>query len=239
MKYVFLLSVLTLFMGCNSPVEDDSPWKVKYEGALKNIMKKGDLSAHIQLEELRSFSNLYALGAKENLKGEIQIFNSKSFNSMAKEDGIMIDTSYYGAATLLVFASVEKWKETAIEDGVETYKELEKFIVKSAIHHGLSADHPFPFRIIGKVTSIDWHVINWKDGDMEHSHEKHINSGINETLQHTDVELIGFYSDSHHSIFTHHTTDMHIHFKSKSGDVAGHVDGLLLGGGMKLYFPDQ
>ena len=85
--------------------------------------------------------------------------------------------------------------------------------------------------------SFDWHVINWKDGDTEHSHEKHINSGLNGTIENRQVEMLGFYSDSHHAIFTHHTTNMHIHVKTVDTKIAGHVDGLTLGKGMVLKLP--
>jgi len=89
----------------------------------------------------------------------------------------------------------------------------------------------------GTASSFDWHVINWKDGDTEHSHEKHISSGLHGTIENREVDLLGFYSDSHHAIFTHHTTNMHIHVKTRDNKIAGHVDGLILGKGMILKLP--
>lgn len=50
--------------------------------------------------------------------------------------------------------------------------------------------------------------------------------------------MLGFYSDSHHAIFTHHTTNMHIHLKTIDNKIAGHIDGLELGKGMILKLPD-
>ena len=51
------------------------------------------------------------------------------------------------------------------------------------------------------------------------------------------MDLLGFYSDSHHAIFTHHTTNMHIHMKLKDEKIAGHVDDLKLGLNMILKLP--
>ena len=50
--------------------------------------------------------------------------------------------------------------------------------------------------------------------------------------------MLGFYSNSHHAIFTHHTTNMHIHVKTVDNKIAGHVDGLTLEKGMTLKLPD-
>ena len=80
-------------------------------------------------------------------------------------------------------------------------------------------------------------MINWPEGDHEHSHEKHINSGLHGTHKGADVQILGFYSDRHHAIFTHHTTNMHLHFISKDKSKTGHVDGLRLGNSMKLLLP--
>ena len=50
--------------------------------------------------------------------------------------------------------------------------------------------------------------------------------------------MVGFYSDAHHGIFTHHSTNMHIHMKTGDHKVAGHVDDLTLGPKMILKLPD-
>jgi acetolactate decarboxylase len=55
------------------------------------------------------------------------------------------------------------------------------------------------------------------------------------TLENQEVEMLGFYSNKHHAIFTHHTTNMHIHVKSKK--VIGHIDDMTLGIDMMLKIP--
>ncbi len=201
-------------------------------------MHKGDISAKADLTIFENTEHFYALGAIENLKGEIQIFDSKTFNTIVIDSTLTFDNSFNKKATLLVYASINKWKSINIPDNVVTYEQLESFIGLTAKENQIKIDEPFPFLIEGTPKSFDWHVVNWKDGDIEHSHEKHISSGLHGTINNRQVEMLGFYSNSHHAIFTHHTTNMHIHVKTVDNKIAGHVDGLTLEKGMTLKLPD-
>lgn len=212
--------------------------KVEYHGALKNMMHKGDVAAKTDLSNLKKTEHLYALGALENLKGEIQIFDGVPYNTMVIDDTLAFDASFDKKATLLVYASIDKWKSFNIPSKIVTHKQLESYIANTAKANEINIHEPFPFLIDGTLQSFDWHVINWTDGDTDHSHQKHINSGLNGTINNRPVELIGFYSDAHHAIFTHHTTDMHIHVKTVDNALAGHVDDLTLGRDMVLRLPD-
>ena len=238
MRYLFILLLTILITSCKTENKETKSYKVAYEGALKNMMHKGDVSAKADLINFKNTDHFYALGAIENLKGEIQIFNSKPYNTTVIDSTLVFDNSFNKKASLLVYASVSKWKKINIPDSVVTYKQLENFIHQSAKKNQLNTHQPFPFLIEGKSKSFDWHVINWKNGDMEHSHEKHINSGLHGTINNRDAEMLGFYSNSHHTIFTHHTTNMHIHVRTIDSKIAGHVDDLILEKGMVLKLPD-
>ena len=54
------------------------------------------------LDSLAVKTNLYALGAMDSLAGEIQIFNSQSFNSMMVGDSVGIGLEETKNASLLV-----------------------------------------------------------------------------------------------------------------------------------------
>ncbi|MCF6348818.1 MAG: decarboxylase [Flavobacteriaceae bacterium] len=237
-KYVIILQIVVSTASCKMGKTEANKFKVEYKGALKNMMQKGDISAKADLKDFENTEHFYALGATENLKGEIQIFDSKPFNTMVVDSTLIFDSSFNKKATLLVYASVSKWKAINIPDDVVSYEQLESYIEQSAKKNQLNIDEPFPFLIEGTPKSFNWHVINWKNGDTEHSHKKHINSGLHETLANRQVEMLGFYSNSHHTIFTHHTTNMHIHVKTVDDKIAGHVDGLILGKGMILKLPE-
>ena len=231
-------SILLIFLfACNDSPKKKQSFEVAYKGALKNIMHKGDLSAKTTLSEFESIDNLYALGAIENLKGEIQIFNGEAYHSYVEGGEIKFDSTYSKNATLFVYASVKDWVTLPIPKEVRSEKELENYLEKVAEAHNIDSQQAFPFLIEGIADELTWHVIDWKDGDTEHSHEKHISSGLNGTIKNQEVVLLGFYSDSHHAVFTHHTTNMHIHMKLKNGKIAGHLDEFKLGQNMILKLP--
>jgi len=50
--------------------------KIQVAGEMSNIMRKGNLAAHIDLETMQK-TNLYALGPVEGLKGEIIVLDGQ------------------------------------------------------------------------------------------------------------------------------------------------------------------
>jgi len=238
MKHITLTLTIFSAFSCAATLDIGDTFKVEYKGALKNIMHKGDISSQADLTHFQETEHFYALGAVENLKGEILILDSKPFISSVKDQKLTISNSINHKATLLVYASVDKWTSFNIPDNVSTYEDLEKHIEQTAKAKGINTAEPFPFLIEGIAKSIDWHVIDWEKGDTDHSHEKHITSGLRGILTDQDVKILGFYSNSHHAIFTHHTTNMHLHIKTTDNKASGHLDGLALGQGMTLKLPD-
>lgn len=212
--------------------------KVYHNGALRTLMK-GDLNTVVQLDSLKGKDNLYALGAASNLKGEIQIFNGSPVNARVENEKIIIDSSFDESASLLVYAQIPVWTEITIPASVKTKVALEEFIQVSAMNKGLDMGRPFPFLVEGEISSLDWHVIDWPEGDTLHTHEKHRNSGLNGTIKEKEVEIIGFFSLHHKTVFTHHSTNIHIHFKTEDRSLAGHVDDLQLGNDTKLKLPKK
>ena len=235
MRYLLIVISSMMFLSCQSPKEES--FKVEHKGALKNFMMKGDVSAKAELSDLKDIKHLYAIGATENLKGEIQIFNSQPHITSVGKNSLEFDNTYNSKAALLVYASVEKWESIAIPDSIISYEHLENFVKKAADKNGINTEEPFPFLLEGLISSFDWHVINWKAGDSIHTHKKHKKSGMYGTINNREVVMLGFYSNAHHAIFTHHTTNMHIHVKTAGNGVAGHVDGLFLENGMTLKLP--
>jgi acetolactate decarboxylase len=238
MRIFLFIGIILLLFSCNSNTKKEQSQEVQYKGALRNIMQ-GNLEAVADVSEFKNKKHFYALGALENLKGEIQIFDSKPFTSKVKSNSLSFDKSYNYKATLLVYATVKKWQEKAIPNTIITKEQLEIFIEQEAINQEIDIEKPFPFLLKGSPTSFDWHVINWKDGDTIHSHKKHITSGMHGSLNNREVEILGFYSKKHQAIFTHHTTFMHMHVKTDGNGVAGHVDDITVGGNMVLLLPEK
>ncbi|WP_411767813.1 acetolactate decarboxylase [Winogradskyella sp. A3E31] len=232
---LFIFSAIA-FTSCRDKGEKNTSVVVKHSGALRTIMS-GNIQHVISLDTL-SEKHLYALGAVDNLKGEIQIFDSKPSNSFVVDSRLQIKDSYSLKAPLLVYAQVEEWDSFQVENS-KTKSDLEEQIFEIATNSGINTEKPFPFLLEGTVASLDWHVINWKDGDTIHNHKKHKESGLNGTLANKKVQIIGFYSTKHKAVFTHHTTNMHMHFKTDDNVIAGHIDDLLLNQTITLKLPKQ
>jgi len=234
MKLIIQLVLLLSIYSCNT----QENVLVEYKGALRDIMHKGDLSAKANLKDFENLKGLYALGAVENLKGEILILDGVPYISSCEiKDSLKINTlkkTFNTKAALLVYSQVNNWMDIKIPFDVQTYQQLEDFISAEAKHQGIDINEPFPFLINGNFDSFDWHVIDWKDGDLEHSHEKHIKAGLHGTKHNTKGTVLGFYSNKHHAIYTHHTTNMHLHIKTNENDLVAHVDDLMLGTEMIL-----
>ena len=80
---VWTIAISLALISCTQQnVEEKNP-EVFYFGALKKIMN-GELKAHFDLGDLKNLDHVYALGAEERLKGEIQIFNGESMFSSVK-----------------------------------------------------------------------------------------------------------------------------------------------------------
>ena len=154
------------------------------------MMHKGDISANADLKDFENTAHFYAIGDIENLKGEIQIFDSKPINTIVIDSSLTFDNSFNKKAALLVYASVNKWKTVIIPDSVVTYEQFENFVAQAALNNQININEPFPFLIEGTAKSFDWHVINWKDRDTEHSHQKHKNSGLHDTINNRQVEML-------------------------------------------------
>lgn len=229
--------VFLCIVSCSSTAKKTP--KVKHFGALRNIIHKGDISPKVDLNILAEKKNVYALGALGKLKGEVQVFKSRPLSTYVDENGkLKFEKTFEKKATLLVYAQVPAWVEYIIPNSVKTRVEFEKYLEQQAIKHGIDLNVAFPFLIEGRLEMNDWHVINWDEKDKVHTHHKHKTSGISEKSRNIDITMLGFYSQNHVGVFTHHTTNMHIHFISKNNKFAGHSDNMILGRKMILKLPE-
>ncbi len=232
----FCLLFILVFHACEE-APNPNP-KVRHFGALKDMMHRGDLSAKIALNDLDSAQHLYALGAVEDLKGEVLIWDNVPYIAQKLSGSLKISTHNDFNAALLVCADVSAWKQLSIPSTVRSEAAFDDFLSTIAQENGLQANAPFPFLVKGKVKKAKWHVIDWPEGDLEHSHEKHIKSGLFGLLEGEDVDILGFYSRHHKGVYTHHTSNMHLHLRSRDGELVGHLDEFELGQDMELYLPE-
>lgn len=232
-KFFNALLILFLITAAKSP----APFEVQYHGALRLMMHQGDLSAQADLRDYQGRKHFYALGAVAGLQGEILVWDGKPLVTSVQEEQLRVSRSFEHEASLLVHSEVAHWQETKLTDRIADLSALESQVVKAAAAAGIDTSEPFPFLLRGSAEVLSWHVIDWPAGDTEHSHQKHLESGLQGSLRNQPVEILGFYSQKHHGVFTHHSRQVHLHFQAEDRSLAGHVDAFSAGDGMTLALP--
>ena len=227
MKNIIIITIL--LMGC-TPREVS---EVNIVGRLRAMMLENKTEANINLEDLKGEEHLYALGALEGLEGEVLVLDSKPTISKVDGDSFTIVNNFDEYATLLVYAQVTAWDSFAIEED-RTLRELEGLVNEKAAQANLT--EPVPFLVKGSASKLNWHIINGNPG-ANGKHQGHAASGFIRKWNNTQVEILGFYSKSHHGVMTHHRENSHLHFKSTDGSAAGHVDDVRIKKGSLLFIP--
>jgi len=197
------------------------------------------MTTHISLKDLQGNPHLFAIGSVTNLKGFIVIDDGKPFTSSVQNGSVVIDSTWNTDATLLVYSQVEQWKEISIPDTVKTYKNLEGFVLRSAIENKIDPDVAFPFLLKGMANSIHWRVSDWDPNDKVVTNKKVKSSGLKGIADSVKTTIVGFYCTKEYRVLAEHDTKMHLHFVSDDRQVSGHADDISLNGGMKLYLPEE
>ena len=228
----FFVTALFLFSGIAFEVPE-----VKVSGAMKNVMMDGDLSAHADLDTMNKI-HLYGLGPVAGLKGEIMILDGKVFSTSKDYNKLMNQQDKVSKAALLVYSNVGKWKVFSINTTVNNYAELEKLVEATAKSKGYDTEIPFAFKVEARPERIFYHVIDWKEGTV-HTRENHKQFAYTGQFSHANIIMLGFYSTHHQTIFTHHTTFMHVHFLDEKTKTVGHLDELSIKGFITIYLPEK
>ena len=58
-------------------------------------------------------------------------------------------------------------------------------------------------------------------------------------MANSPATMLGFYSKHHQSIFTHHTTFIHVHIMDDKTKTVGHLDELQIKGLFTVYLPEK
>lgn len=229
------LSFSMVLVGC-SP--EKSPVTVAHYGVLREIMMEQKIGSNADLRDFADQPGLYALGALEGLSGEILILGGKPLNSLASSGELIFDRTFDRKATLLVAADVDAWQEIRMELKSAGPAELESSIREAAAHKSINTKEAFPFLLKGDFQSIDWHVINAAEAESQ-NHEAYKKAGLSGKSENEEGQVLGFYSEQHEGIFTHHGSYLHMHFINNTETLMGHVDGLVISGSVSLFLPDN
>ena len=210
---------------------------VKIAGAMKNVMWKGELQGILNVDTISNKKHLYGFGPVEFMSGEILIIDGISYKSSVMNDSsIKVEGTFNVRAPFFGYANINEWKEQKLPDSILTIKQLEIFldnITKSSVR-------PFMFKLTGTADTAQIHVVNLPPGSKVNSPDDVHKTQMNYTLKNEEVEIVGFFSTGHKTIFTHHDTYLHMHLISADRKKMGHLDEMHLRKGTAvLYLPES
>ena len=220
-KKIIVLGIIILFV----TYAKDKKTIVKFVGSIENVKKRGVLNAAIYLDSISARTNLFALGPVENLQGELMIWDGTSYISKVNGQNLnSVNESYRVGAPFLVYCNVKNWNEFSLKNDINSLNELQDEIQKLAKSNGFDLQTPFPFKLSGLIVKAKYHVI-WKDLNVkEHSPEIHKKSKVFYTIDNENSDILGFYSQNHAGIFTHHDSFIHAHIINADRNKMGHLD---------------
>lgn len=226
MKKLLLFSFACALFSCeNSERNDNQPSQVKGEvqviGAMRNVMRNGELFGIIRLDTIKHKDNLYGIGPLEYLKGEILIVDGKCYLSrVGKNDSLVMEESFNAKAPFFVYSNVKEWSTQKLGETVFNITQLETFVDSLMRNDTL----PFTFKINATIDSAEIHVVNLPEGTEVHSPEEAHQNQKNYMIYNQQVSIVGFFSRKHQAIFTHHDTYMHVHLINESKTKMGHLE---------------
>ena len=223
---------ITLFRCCLLAVPE-----VKVAGAMRLIMMDGDFTAHIDLDSLDK-KNLYALGPVAGLKGELMVLDGRVYSTAKNGQHLDNRQNKISRAAMLVYSYVPRWKRVRVSATIENYQDLERLLVSTAKSQGLDLSVPYAFKMEGIPQRASYHVMDWQDW-VVHAVAVHKQFAHNSTVEEKNTTFLGFYSDQHHGIFTHHSTNMHVHVLEEGTNIVGHLEEINLKDKLNFYFPGQ
>ena len=211
------------------------PFRVQWIGAQRNLLE-GDLRGHADLQELARLTHLNAVGPLDGVRGEVTIINGRPSVAHVSAGSVEVESSWNHRACFLVYCEVAHWQPVRVPGGVATGLDLERALPDLGGAVGIDPKTPFPFLIVDETADLGLHVLNKTDG-LPHTAALHEAAKVRFHFKKIRVEMIGFHSTAHRSIFTPHNSNVHIHAVAADGAVSGHVDRFTLSATAALFLP--
>lgn len=212
-------------------------------GSRDQMFKKNDLSAAVDLEEIKNVEPLIAVGPVEDLRGEITIYDGKPYistlRSKDKDDWSQeISNSIETRAIFLAYGRAENWIPVPVNQTLSGLDEIEEFVRASALSKGLDLERPFPFKIEALAQQVNYHVI-FKSDKKPHSMTEHKRAKIGFKASNAKVRIAGVWANKDGvGRYTHPGKRTHLHVVLNDNAAAGHVDDIIIIPDTTLYLPE-
>lgn len=221
---------------------------VEYTGRQGDIVAQSNIAGQIPVERISGTHALFGVGAVAGLDGEITVFDGRAYVTRIREGQPVMEDGTDTSAIFAAWTQHSEWVDVPVPAAVITYPELQAFIQQQAARAGINTNSTaFPFLMEGAPASVTWHInVDRTDGEPV-TRESFALSKDYFVLENELVDIVGFYSEQQHGVFigtfapvmadTDVQNALHMHLVTRDRSSAGHIDDLLLGGGMTLRLP--
>lgn len=198
--------------------------EVKTISEMRKVMMGTDLNPHLLWDTI-PHTHLFGISPLGRIEGEITILDGQLFSAKVDKKGeIVIKQDWNVQAPFAVYAQVAEWEEFDFEANITNEAGLQSAIENIAQNQGYDISKAFPFRIVGKFDSLDFHIISKPKKEKKHNHDLHDKAKKHFSLQDTEGEILGFYSQHHTGIFTHRGSFLHLHYLDNAHKNMGHIE---------------
>lgn len=241
---IALSFVMVSFM-LAAPAEN-SAWdgKLVQFGGMHEAIGQRQMQARTRLDALLERPHLFALGALEDLQGEITVLDGKPVvTQVADASPAPASAPAQAPATLLLGAYVPAWTERHLAEQI-TAEHFDRQVREEAKLAGVDHTRPFPFQVSGEFSNARVHVINGAcpmQARLKRNNIPQENLPYEATLESIKGVLLGFYAEDAVGKMTHPGTTTHLHLvyeDAASGSlITAHVEEISVKPGATLSLP--
>ena len=235
----FIIAAMLVSSICMNVNAED--FDIKNYGHFTKMVHMKDTEGVVNLKQLISPVNSYAVGAIQQGLGEITIINSKVWLDYGS-DGVGNALNLIPSeeqAVLLVTSQVKVWESAVIHHALSK-EYLFKAIIEKARESGINVEKPFPFQLEGNFNKLLIHVINGKNSKFNgHGGNSKLYNQIKEERENQVATIVGFYSAHNQGVYTHKGESWHMHAVIKGENIGAHVDGISTNKNIKSSIPRE
>lgn len=233
----------------NQTSSKDSKADLSQVAPIKPVQLIGDLRAiasnklnhKVAFDALNNKPHLYGLGMPHGLNSELLVLDGQAYLGCFSSLCYKVQHLDEFDVSFMVYAYVPSWVKMEIPETVQTFTEFEEYIPKVAANQGIKTSRPFPFRLEGEASALDWFVVNGMGNGVPNHLGSFLRSRYLGGLGDRKIEALGFYSDSHRGVLTNPQSNMHIHFRTTDEKLfIGHInDSVTIKSGAHLLLPTE
>ena len=232
-----LFCISFLFACSSQESAEESKLNVMSYGSRLTLIEQGQLEGVVSLDTITKKRDFYALGPVAGLQGEITVYDNDISIAKVKDGKPQTNNSLNTEAIFLITAEARQWEEFKVGQPLSGLTAVEEYVRDLLIKSGQDTAKATVFRIEGQVEELEYHII-WKTDDLPHNMAAHKKAKVKYQLQDEAVKIVGFWVDKQREgKFTHPGKRTHLHFIGVDSETSGHIDGILLPKGARIFLP--